>query len=87
MNHARQFQVIDWEIAKAKLKAREHALLNPPEWLTRADICQRYRISRSTSYRLQEEGKLPEPSYHFGKNSPRWNVQELDRMLDAGKEY
>lgn len=86
MSHARQFQVINWDTAKAKLKAREQNVLNPPEWITRQGLCQRYQISRSTTYRLQEDGRLPEPSYHFGKHSPRWNVYEVDRILNAGKE-
>ena len=86
MARNRNFQTISFAQARAKIKAQEQALSTPPEWLTRNDLCRRYSISRSKSYSLQEEGKLPEPSYHFGKQSPRWNAQELDRMMTSRKE-
>ncbi|WP_157832892.1 helix-turn-helix transcriptional regulator [Thiolinea disciformis] len=77
---------LNWDDAKRQLKKRKEQLSKPVEWLTREDICQRYRISRSTTYRLQREGKLPTPSYHFGKNSPRWDVAELAELIHATQE-
>ena len=61
MNHARQFQVINWDTAKAKLKAREYALLNPPEWLTRADICSAIELAAPPAIDCKRRASYPNP--------------------------
>ena len=30
---------------------------------------------------MMRAGKLPEPSYHLGPRSPRWDCQEVDAMM------
>lgn len=83
--HTMNFQVIGLEDVRRKLKAREHALLNPPEWLSMEEICRTYSTSRSTVYRRIREGKFPQPSKHLGAASPRWNRVEIDNMMMANR--
>jgi len=46
-------------------------------WLTRAEVCERLGISRSTSYRI-----LPEPA-RFGPRTMRWAVEVVEALEAA----
>lgn len=49
-------------------------------WLTRAEVCQRLGISRSTSYRL-----LPEPA-RFGPRTMRWAIEVVEAIEAAAAQ-
>lgn len=51
-------------------------------YLTRQQVCSRWGISRSTSYRYEAEGRLPHPR-HFGPRAARWVLSELEALEGA----
>lgn len=53
----------------------------PAKFVSRADLCSRYGISRATSYRLEAEGKLPKPRLIGCQN--RWSLDALDAFDQA----
>lgn len=81
----RNFQMINWDTAHAKIKEHKLAMSKPIEWLNIEEVCRRYSTSRSNIHRMRKEGRIPEPSYHLGSRSPRWNAEALDRMMNKGK--
>ncbi len=85
MATANNMQVINWDIARQKLKQREQAILYPPEWIDIKTICSRYNTSRSTVFRLRKAGSFPEPSTFLGDGSQRWNAEEIDKLMEARK--
>lgn len=85
MARASNMQVINWDIAKEKLKRREQALFHLPEWITIKDICSRYNTSRSTLSRLRKKGKFPLPSTFMGEGVLRWDAAEIDKLMRESK--
>lgn len=50
-------------------------------WLDRDALADRLSIRVHEIPRLARDGKLPQPSYHLGPRSPRWDCQEVDAMM------
>jgi predicted DNA-binding transcriptional regulator AlpA len=48
-------------------------------YLTRADLCRRWRISRATSYRMQANGYL-RPPVKLGPGITRWSLAEIEEI-------
>lgn len=48
-------------------------------YLTREKLCRRWGISRSTSYRYEREGHLPQP-VKLGPGAPRWPLAEIEAL-------
>jgi len=48
-------------------------------YLTRPQLCRRWSISRSTSYRMEEDGYLS-PPVRLGRGAPRWPISEIERI-------
>ena len=53
------------------------------ELLTRQDVERRFRIARTTVYRLMRAGEFPAP-IRIGPRAVRWRASELDEWL-AGR--
>jgi predicted DNA-binding transcriptional regulator AlpA len=53
--------------------------VNAPAYLTRAQLCRRWGISRATSYRYEREGYIPKP-VRFGPGSARFPLAEIERV-------
>ena len=50
-------------------------------WLDRKAAAAYVCVRVDEISKMQARGLLPEPSYHFGPRSPRYDRTELDRML------
>lgn len=52
--------------------------MSAPEggYLTRRDLCDRFKISRATAYRWEADGYLPRP-VRVGPRSVRWAASEI----------
>lgn len=50
-------------------------------WLDREAAAAYLSLRVDELPRKVKEGKLPQPSYHFGPKSPRWDRHKLDEML------
>jgi predicted DNA-binding transcriptional regulator AlpA len=48
-------------------------------FITRSDLCSRWRISRATSYRMQREGYL-RPPVKLGPGVARWSLLEIEAI-------
>ena len=48
--------------------------------LTRTEVEDRCRLSRSTIYRLMDNGTFPRP-VRVGDRAVRWNAREIDEYL------
>lgn len=59
----------------AKTPQRSPAAL----FLTREELCQRWKIGRSTSYALQASGYLPAP-VRLGAGVARFPLAEIERI-------
>lgn len=55
----------------------------PQLMLTADQVGQLLNVSRRTVWRMDEEGKLPEPR-RLGKRNTRWGAAELAAWVDAG---
>ena len=55
-----------------------------PRWLTRSDLAVYLSISRRTVDSRVAAGKLPPPSYHLGRQLPRWDREAVDRAMSGG---
>ena len=51
-------------------------------YLSRDEICERWGISRATSYNYQRDGYLPKP-VRLGPGSARWPIAEIERIETA----
>jgi hypothetical protein len=52
-----------------------------PRWLDREATARYLSLRVDELPRMLRAGKLPQPSYHFGPKSPRWDREELDTLL------
>jgi predicted DNA-binding transcriptional regulator AlpA len=56
--------------------------------ITRAELCERWSISRATSYRLEKAGRLPAP-VHLGPGCIRFDLRAVEAMeasfVDGGE--
>jgi len=50
-------------------------------WLDRDGVADRLSVRVHEIPRLLRGGKLPEPSYHLGPRSPRWDCEAVDAMM------
>jgi predicted site-specific integrase-resolvase len=57
----------------------------PRRYLRINDLCERYRVSRMTIHRWQQNGTLPPASTHMA-DSPLWDEALLDSHDDAQAE-
>jgi predicted DNA-binding transcriptional regulator AlpA len=57
------------------------AAADAAKFLTRLELCRRWRISRSTSYRLERTGFL-RPPLRLGPGIARWALSEIE-MIEA----
>jgi predicted DNA-binding transcriptional regulator AlpA len=48
-------------------------------YLSRDGLCQRWGISRATSYRYEREGYLPKP-VRLGPGAARWPLAEIEAL-------
>jgi predicted DNA-binding transcriptional regulator AlpA len=48
-------------------------------YLTRDQLCQRWDISRATSYRYEQLGYLPKP-VRLGPGAARWPLSEVEAI-------
>jgi predicted DNA-binding transcriptional regulator AlpA len=48
-------------------------------YLTRDGLCQRWGISRATSYRYEKEGFLPR-AVRLGPGAARWPLAEIEAL-------
>lgn len=48
-------------------------------YLSRAELCRRWGISRATSYRYEREGYIPKP-VRFGPGATRFPLAEIERV-------
>jgi predicted DNA-binding transcriptional regulator AlpA len=48
-------------------------------YITRSQLCRRWGVSRSTTYRLQRSGYLRAP-VKFGPGVVRWSVAEIEAI-------
>lgn len=53
-------------------------------YLTREDLCERWDISRATSYRLEHDGYLTKP-VRFGRGIARWPLAEIEARAARGR--
>lgn len=44
------------------------------------DVCLKLSISRTTLYRMVQDGRMPKPVY-LGKGYPRWPKSSIDALL------
>jgi predicted DNA-binding transcriptional regulator AlpA len=54
-------------------------------FITRAALCRRWGISRSTSYRLQRNGYL-RPPVRFGPGVVRWSMSDIEAIEASASE-
>ncbi|ABS25289.1 AlpA family transcriptional regulator [Anaeromyxobacter sp. Fw109-5] len=59
--------------------ANRSAAAAPRHYLTRADVCRRWNISRATSYRMQADGYL-RPPVKLGPGIARWSLAEIEEI-------
>jgi predicted DNA-binding transcriptional regulator AlpA len=52
---------------------------DPRAYLTRDGLCERWGISRATSYRLEADGYLARP-VRFGRGIARWALVEIEAI-------
>ena len=55
-------------------------------WLDREAAAQYLGLRVDELPRMLRAGKIPEPSYHFGPKSPRWDKEELDEILGGASK-
>lgn len=53
-------------------------------WLDREAVARYISVRVDEVSRLVRRGLLPEPSYHLGPKSPRWDRLTLDATFDGG---
>ena len=56
-----------------------------PQLLTRDEVQQLYRLSKSTLYRMMRSGEFPLP-IRIGQRAVRWHAAELNAWL-SGRPY
>jgi len=54
-----------------------------PRWLDREAIATYISVRVDYVARLVKAGKLPEPSYHLGPKSPRWDRLVVDACFEG----
>ena len=57
-----------------------------PQFLTVAEFCERFRLSRSFAYELMQAGKIRSVRIGAARRIPTSAVQEFADSLAAGKE-
>jgi len=50
-------------------------------WLDIRAVCAKLRISKSTFYRLQNRGVIPEANRTLGERCPRWLEEDIDQLM------
>ena len=55
------------------------ASLRAALFIDRSGLCERWGISRATSYRLERDGFLPRP-VHLGRGISRWPLAEIEAL-------
>lgn len=50
-------------------------------WLDRDAVATYLRVRVDRVARLVKAGKVPQPSYHLGPRSPRWDRLQLDALF------
>ena len=55
-------------------------------WLDRDQTAERISVHVHELPRLLRSGKLPQPSYHLGSRSPRWDSLAIDALFGAKME-
>ncbi len=56
----------------------------PPRWLTPDDAARYVGVRTDALRRLVRAGRLPPPTYHLGRHSPRYDREAIDSVF-AGK--
>lgn len=57
----------------------------PRAFITRDDLCRRWRVSRATTYRMQAEGYL-RPPVRLGPGIARWPLTEIEALEQHAAE-
>ena len=50
-------------------------------WLDTRNAAGHLDVSEARFLAMVKANKLPQPSYHLGERSPRWNSESLDRAM------
>ncbi len=60
-------------------------MITDSQFLRRADICRRYRISPTTFDRLRKSSRFPAPVY-ITPRIPTWQADEIDAAMRANRQ-
>lgn len=52
-----------------------------PRWLNRRAAANYLSVQPNALKRLVREGRIPEPTYHLGPRSPRWDRVAIDEAF------
>ncbi|QHC36032.1 AlpA family transcriptional regulator [Komagataeibacter xylinus] len=55
-----------------------------PRWLDRQGLADYLSVKYHSIARLQQEGKIPQPTYHLGPRMPRWDRHQVDETMGIG---
>ncbi|MFT8818718.1 MAG: hypothetical protein ABF826_11935 [Komagataeibacter saccharivorans] len=50
-------------------------------WVGPASLAKRLDTNTRNLPRYVAEGKIPQPSYHLGTKTPRWDIHAIDALM------
>ncbi len=66
--------------------AQQVAALMPPVWIRGPKLRERWGMPLTTFHRHLKAGKIPQPQYPFGPETPYWRTSDIEAFEEqAGR--